>query len=57
VCQSIKESGALLCFTRLLDTGVVSELQFYSAMTIMEIAHVAELNGALPQSALKARRP
>jgi hypothetical protein len=46
VCQSIKESGALLCFTRLLDTGVGSELQFYSAMTIMEIAHVAELNRA-----------
>ncbi|XP_051184026.1 uncharacterized protein [Lolium perenne] len=54
VCQSIAESGDILCFTRLLDkSGRRSELQFYSAMTIMEIARVAELNLALRQSAFK----
>uniref|UniRef100_A0ACD5Y015 Uncharacterized protein n=1 Tax=Avena sativa TaxID=4498 RepID=A0ACD5Y015_AVESA len=53
VCQSITESGALVCFARLLDSGVGSELRFYSAMTIMEITRVAELNLALRQSAFK----
>uniref|UniRef100_A0ACD6AHC2 Uncharacterized protein n=1 Tax=Avena sativa TaxID=4498 RepID=A0ACD6AHC2_AVESA len=54
VCQSITESGALLCFARFLDRGGVgSEMRFYSAMTIMEITRAAELNLALRQSAFK----
>ncbi|KAM0919878.1 hypothetical protein ACQ4PT_007876 [Festuca glaucescens] len=54
VCQSIAESGDILCFTSLLDkSDRRSELQLYSTMTIMEIARVAELNLALRQSAFK----
>lgn len=56
VCKSITESRALLCFARLLqsgDGGAGTDLQFYSAMAIMEITRVAEHNLALRQSAFK----
>ncbi|XP_047051462.1 uncharacterized protein LOC124656836 [Lolium rigidum] len=55
VCQSIAESGGILCFTRILDkSDRRSELQFYySTMMIMEIARVAEVNLALRQCAFK----
>jgi len=56
VCKSITESRALLCFARLLqsgDGGAGTDLQFYSAMVIMEITRVAEHNLALRQSAFK----
>lgn len=56
ICKSITESRALLCFARLLeggDGGAGTDLQFYSAMAIMEITRVAEHNLALRQSAFK----
>ncbi|CAD6210391.1 unnamed protein product [Miscanthus lutarioriparius] len=56
VCKSITESRALLCFARLLqsgDGGAGTDLQFYSAMVIMEITRVAEHNLALRHSAFK----
>ncbi|XP_066353877.1 uncharacterized protein [Miscanthus floridulus] len=56
VCKSITESRALLCFARLLqsgDGGAGTDLQFYSAMAIMEITRVAEHNLALRHSAFK----
>jgi len=60
VCTSITESRALLCFARILengDGGAGTHLQFYSAMAIMEITHVAEHNLALRQSAFKPSSP
>lgn len=61
VCKSITESRALLCFARLLEGGgggsAGTELQFYSAMAIMEITRVAEHNLALRQSAFKPSSP
>ncbi|KAL5218777.1 hypothetical protein ABZP36_019461 [Zizania latifolia] len=56
VCKSITESRALLCFAKLLEQGAGgagTDLQFYSAMAIMEITRVAEHNLALRQSAFK----
>ncbi|XP_040378046.1 uncharacterized protein LOC102702733 [Oryza brachyantha] len=60
VCKSITESRALLCFAKLLeqgDGGAGTDLQFYSAMAIMEITRVAEHNLALRQSAFKPSSP
>uniref|UniRef100_A0A0D9VRT9 DUF7792 domain-containing protein n=1 Tax=Leersia perrieri TaxID=77586 RepID=A0A0D9VRT9_9ORYZ len=61
VCKSITESRALLCFAKLLeqghDGGASTDLQFYSAMAIMEITRVAEHNLALRQSAFKPSSP
>ncbi|KAL6648474.1 hypothetical protein ACP70R_012698 [Stipagrostis hirtigluma subsp. patula] len=60
VCTSITESRALLCFARILengDGGAGTDLQFYSAMAIMEITRVAEHNLALRQSAFKPSSP
>lgn len=60
VCKSITESRALLCFAVLLekgDGGMGTNMQFFSAMAIMEIARVAEHNLALRQSAFKPSSP
>ncbi|KAG8096824.1 hypothetical protein GUJ93_ZPchr0013g35051 [Zizania palustris] len=60
VCKSITESRALLCFAKLLEQGAGgagTDLQFYSAMAIMEITRVAEHNLALRQSAFKPSSP
>ncbi|KAF8718478.1 hypothetical protein HU200_025246 [Digitaria exilis] len=60
VCTSITESRALLCFARILengDGGAGTDLEFYSAMAIMEITRVAEHNLGLRQSAFKPSSP
>ncbi|KAE8809233.1 Armadillo/beta-catenin-like repeat family protein [Hordeum vulgare] len=60
VCKSITESRALLCIAWLLekgDDGAGTQLQYYSAMTIMEITRVAENNLALRHSAFKPSSP
>jgi hypothetical protein len=56
VCKSITESRALLCFAVLLekdDGGMGTQVQYFSAMAIMEIARVAEHSLVLRQSAFK----
>jgi HEAT repeat protein len=56
VCKSITESQALLCFAVLLEKGdgdIGTEVQFFSAMAIMEIARVTEHS----QSAFKPSSP
>ncbi|KAL6642490.1 hypothetical protein ACP70R_020671 [Stipagrostis hirtigluma subsp. patula] len=60
VCKSITESRALLCFAVLLekgDGGMGTQVQFFSAMAIMEIARVAEHSLVLRQSAFKPSSP
>jgi hypothetical protein len=60
VCKSITESRALLCFAVLLEKGdgdMGTEIQFFSAMAIMEIARVAEHNLAMIKSAFKPSSP
>ncbi|RLN33847.1 hypothetical protein C2845_PM03G29900 [Panicum miliaceum] len=60
VCKSITESRALLCFAVLLEMGdgdMGTEVQFFSAMAIMEIACVAEHSLVLMQSAFKPSSP
>ncbi|PAN47806.1 hypothetical protein PAHAL_9G278000 [Panicum hallii] len=60
VCKSITESRALLCFAVLLEKGdgdMGTEVQFFSAMAIMEIARVAEHSLVLRQSAFKPSSP
>ncbi|KAJ8647996.1 hypothetical protein MRB53_001019 [Persea americana] len=56
ICQSITESRALLCFSVLLDKGA-EEVQFNSAMALMEIAAVAEQDSDLRRSAFKPTSP
>lgn len=60
VCKSITESRALLCFAVLLEKGdgdLGTNVQYFSAMAIMEIARVAEHSLVLRQSAFKPSSP
>ncbi|CAL9779227.1 unnamed protein product [Musa acuminata subsp. burmannicoides] len=56
VCNSITESRALLCFAVLLEKGA-EEVQYYSAMALMDIARVAEQHSDLRRSAFKPSAP
>ncbi|XP_057500034.1 uncharacterized protein LOC130784235 [Actinidia eriantha] len=56
ICKSITESRALLCFAVLLEKGP-DEVQYNSAMALMEIASVAEQNAELRRSAFKPTSP
>ncbi|KAJ6800462.1 uncharacterized protein M6B38_109925 [Iris pallida] len=56
VCKSITESKALLCFAVLLEKGS-EEVQYNSAMALMEIARVAEQETELRRSAFKPNSP
>ncbi|OMO57077.1 Armadillo [Corchorus capsularis] len=52
ICRSITESRALLCFAVLLEKGS-DEVQYNSAMALMEITGVAEQDTDLRRSAFK----
>ncbi|KAJ8771088.1 hypothetical protein K2173_023413 [Erythroxylum novogranatense] len=52
ICRSITESRALLCFAVLLEKGS-EEVQYNSAMALMEITAVAEKDTDLRRSAFK----
>ncbi|KAK8517670.1 hypothetical protein V6N12_016512 [Hibiscus sabdariffa] len=52
ICRSITESRALLCFAVLLEKGN-AEVQFNSAMALLEITAVAEQDTDLRRSAFK----
>ncbi|KAF9589487.1 hypothetical protein IFM89_024758 [Coptis chinensis] len=52
ICKSITESRALLCFAVLLEKGSY-EVQYNSAMALMEIAAVAEQDADLRRAAFK----
>ncbi|KAL5206415.1 hypothetical protein ABZP36_034624 [Zizania latifolia] len=56
ICKSITESRALLCFAVLLEKGE-GEVQYNSAMSLMEICRVAEQNSDLRRSAFKPTSP
>eukprot|EP00268_Persea_americana_P032669 TRINITY_DN32204_c0_g1_i1.p1 TRINITY_DN32204_c0_g1~~TRINITY_DN32204_c0_g1_i1.p1 ORF type:complete len:656 (-),score=119.90 TRINITY_DN32204_c0_g1_i1:183-2150(-) len=56
ICRSITESRALLCFAVLLEKGN-GEVQFNSAMALMEISAVAEEDAELRRSAFKPNSP
>ncbi|CAM8910916.1 unnamed protein product [Rhodiola kirilowii] len=56
ICRSITESRALLCFAILVEKGT-EEVKYYSAMSLMEIAAVAEQNHELRRSAFKPTSP
>ncbi|OAY77835.1 hypothetical protein ACMD2_03196 [Ananas comosus] len=56
VCKSITESRALLCFAVLLEKGP-DEVQYNSAMALMEICRVAEQDADLRRSAFKPTSP
>ncbi|XP_010271558.1 PREDICTED: uncharacterized protein LOC104607588 [Nelumbo nucifera] len=56
ICRSITESRALLCFAVLLEKGP-EEVQFNSAMALMEITAVAEQDTELRRSAFKPNSP
>ncbi|KAL3531635.1 hypothetical protein ACH5RR_005156 [Cinchona calisaya] len=56
VCRSITESRALLCFAVLLEKGP-DEVQYNSAMALMEITAVAEENAELRRSSFKPNAP
>ncbi|XP_050228239.1 uncharacterized protein LOC126677594 [Mercurialis annua] len=56
ICRSITESRALLCFAVLLEKGT-EEVQFNSAMALMEITAVAEKDPDLRRSAFKPNSP
>ncbi|KAF7126879.1 hypothetical protein RHSIM_Rhsim11G0190800 [Rhododendron simsii] len=56
ICKNITESRALLCFAVLLEKGA-EEVQFNSAMALVEIAAVAEENAELRRSAFKPNSP
>ncbi|KAE8804465.1 hypothetical protein D1007_19501 [Hordeum vulgare] len=56
ICKSITESRALLCFAVLLEKGE-GEVQYNSAMALMEICSVAEQNSDLRRSAFKPTSP
>lgn len=56
ICRSITESRALLCFAVLLEKGP-EDVQFDSAMAIMEITSVAEVDAELRRSAFKPNSP
>ncbi|XP_055815560.1 uncharacterized protein LOC129885340 [Solanum dulcamara] len=56
ICTHITESRALLCFAVLLEKGP-EEVQYHSAMALMEITGVAELNSDLRRAAFKPTAP
>lgn len=56
ICRSITESRALLCFAILLEKGS-GEVQYNSAMALMEITAVAELDAELRRAAFKPNSP
>ncbi|KAL8200385.1 hypothetical protein R6Q57_011724 [Mikania cordata] len=56
ICRSITESRALLCFAVLLEKGP-KEVQYNSAMALMEITSVAEQDSELRRSAFKPNSP
>lgn len=56
ICKSITESKALLCFAVLLEKGA-DEVQYNSAMALMEIARVSEQDADLRRSAFKPNSP
>ncbi|KDP46758.1 hypothetical protein JCGZ_06546 [Jatropha curcas] len=56
ICRSITESRALLCFAVLLEKGT-EDVQFNSAMALMEITAVAENDSDLRRSAFKPNSP
>ncbi|KAL0449721.1 UNVERIFIED_CONTAM: hypothetical protein Slati_1528500 [Sesamum latifolium] len=56
ICRSITESRALLCFAVLLEKGA-EEVQYNSAMALMEITAVAEEDAELRRSAFKPNSP
>ncbi|GAB2282838.1 hypothetical protein Dimus_017374 [Dionaea muscipula] len=56
VCRSMTESRALLCFAVLLEKGA-GEIQYNSAMALMEITAVAERDSDLRRSAFKPNSP
>lgn len=56
ICRSITESRALLCFAVLLEKGS-EDVQFNSAMALMEITAVAESDTDLRRSAFKPNSP
>ncbi|CAA3013396.1 uncharacterized protein LOC111408936 [Olea europaea var. sylvestris] len=56
ICKSITESRALLCFAVLLEKGS-KDVQYNSAMALMEITAVAEEDADLRRSAFKPNSP
>lgn len=56
ICRSITESRALLCFAVLLEKGP-EDVQKNSAMALMEITAVAEIDAELRRSAFKPNSP
>ncbi|KAA8547507.1 hypothetical protein F0562_003936 [Nyssa sinensis] len=56
ICRSITESSALLCFAVLLERGP-EEVQFNSAMALMEITAVAAQDADLRRWAFKPNSP
>ncbi|KAL6858673.1 hypothetical protein ACP4OV_017675 [Aristida adscensionis] len=56
VCKNITESRALLCFSVLLEKGV-GDVQYNSAMALVEICRVAEQTPDLRRSAFKPTSP
>ncbi|PHT31051.1 hypothetical protein CQW23_27388 [Capsicum baccatum] len=56
ICHSITESRALLCFAVLLEKGD-KNVQYNSAMAVMEITAVAEQDSDLRKSAFKPNSP
>ncbi|CAN6218532.1 unnamed protein product [Urochloa humidicola] len=56
ICKNITESRALLCFAVLLEKGE-GDVQYNSAMALMEICCVAEQNSDLRRSAFKPTSP
>ncbi|KAA8531977.1 hypothetical protein F0562_006881 [Nyssa sinensis] len=56
ICRSITESRALLCFAVLLEKGP-EDVQYNSAMALMEITAVAEQDADLRRSAFKPNSP
>ncbi|CAM8986672.1 hypothetical protein QQ045_006826 [Rhodiola kirilowii] len=56
ICRSITESRALLCFAVLLEKGT-EDVQYNSAMALMEITAVAEKDTDLRRSAFKPNSP
>lgn len=56
ICRSITESRALLCFAVLLEKGP-DDVKYNSAMALMEITAVAEIDSDLRRSAFKPNTP
>ncbi|XP_019168330.1 PREDICTED: uncharacterized protein LOC109164032 [Ipomoea nil] len=56
ICRNITESRALLCFSVLLEKGV-EDVQYHSAMALLEITAVSEQNSDLRRSAFKPTSP